>query len=91
MTHPIVMEEWVDNASCPACGRRQGCLVNHKAVLEKEEPTLELTTVSSAHKALRKLAKDDFDVMITDYKMPDMNGLELLEHLNINSGQRVNI
>lgn len=40
-----------------------------------------VTTVGSAEEALPLLEGDRFHVLVTDYAMPGMNGLELLEHL----------
>lgn len=39
----------------------------------------EVEGVDSARKALKHLEKDGFDVLLTDLKMPDMNGMELYE------------
>jgi CheY-like chemotaxis protein len=41
----------------------------------------QVTTVGSGREALRKLLKERYDLLITDIKMPDVNGLELLERI----------
>ncbi|MFP4186152.1 MAG: PAS domain S-box protein [Thermoplasmata archaeon] len=46
--------------------------------LEKEEEELDVTTVQSPTKGLELLEERDFDVIVSDYQMPDMDGLELL-------------
>ncbi len=46
---------------------------------------LEIVSVLSAEEALSKIASMHFDVVISDYKMPGMNGIEFLEALR-NSG-----
>ena len=40
-----------------------------------------ITQVLSAEQGLKKLEEENFDVVISDYKMPGMNGLEFLEEL----------
>lgn len=35
----------------------------------------------SAHEALEKLATQNYDVLVTDISMPEMNGMQLLETL----------
>ncbi|MFX0113827.1 MAG: PAS domain S-box protein [Candidatus Hodarchaeota archaeon] len=52
-----------------------------KSYLTQEEPIFELTTVTSAHEALISLEKGYYDIIISDYRMPDMDGLSLLEQL----------
>ena len=44
-----------------------------------------MTTFCLARDALNTLCerKDDFDVMITDVNMPDLDGFQLLEHVRI--------
>jgi len=41
----------------------------------------QVTAVGSGREALRKMIKDKYDLLITDIKMPDINGLELLERI----------
>ncbi|MFW5953474.1 MAG: response regulator, partial [Candidatus Natronoplasma sp.] len=52
-----------------------------KIFLEKEEEKLDVTTAQSPRKALELLEKEDFDVIVSDYQMPDMDGLEFLEEV----------
>jgi DNA-binding NtrC family response regulator len=40
----------------------------------------DVVSVPSADAALKQLAVATFDVLCTDYKMPGMNGLELISH-----------
>ncbi|MEF8836059.1 MAG: PAS domain S-box protein, partial [Candidatus Thermoplasmatota archaeon] len=40
-----------------------------------------LTTAQSPKKALELLEKEEFDVVVSDYQMPDMDGLEFLEEV----------
>jgi len=49
--------------------------------LLKQNQELEITAVNSAANALRKMEEQDFDVIVCDYQMPVMDGLELLEKL----------
>jgi two-component system, sensor histidine kinase and response regulator len=46
-----------------------------RRVFRKE---FEMALVASAADALRELGKGSFDVVVTDYAMPGMNGIELL-------------
>ena len=41
----------------------------------------EITSVISAEEGLEKLAKEQFDAIIADYRMPKMDGLEFLEEV----------
>ncbi len=47
----------------------------------KGHNNFKITAVLSAEEALKKLAKEDFDVIISDYRMPGMNGTEFLEEV----------
>ena len=40
-----------------------------------------VTTVGTGREALRKLLKERYDLLVADVKMPDINGLELLERI----------
>ena len=46
-------------------------------ILESEG--YQVTLASSASEALEKLEQDKYDLMLSDVKMPGMNGFELLE------------
>lgn len=52
-----------------------------KRFLKKENKQLEITTTTSAEEALEILQKDKHDIVVSDYKMPEMDGLEFLETL----------
>lgn len=45
----------------------------------KLSSSFEITSVESAKAALEILKSEHFDAIVTDYEMPDMNGLELLK------------
>lgn len=42
-----------------------------------------ITTVDRGEDALNKLAKEDFDLMISDVKLPGMNGIEVLKEARV--------
>ena len=50
-----------------------------KIFLEREKEKLDLTTVQTPKKALELLEKQDFDVIVSDYQMPDIDGLKFFE------------
>ncbi len=47
--------------------------------LEREDSRFNVTTVNSAKKALNLLEEQYFDAIVSDYKMPDMDGLDFLK------------
>ena len=44
----------------------------------------ETTWFTSGEEALRELTERDFDVVLTDLKMPGLGGIELCEHVTAN-------
>ncbi len=60
---------------------------DEKAVLEtakiflEREQELKVDTSLSAQDALDRVKRDRFDVIVSDYQMPGMNGIELLKNL----------
>lgn len=47
--------------------------------LEDEDDRLNIETAGSAEKGLEILEENDFDAIVSDYQMPEKNGLEFLE------------
>ena len=60
-------------------------LTARKTVLE--ELGHKITTASSAAEALEHFNSHKFDLVVTDYKMPRMNGLELIAQLRAQAPQ----
>ncbi len=54
-------------------------LAARKSVLE--ELGYMIVTAAGAHEALEHLSGAQFDLIVTDYKMPGMNGLELISNI----------
>jgi CheY-like chemotaxis protein len=54
-----------------------------KLFLEKIYEELDVTPVESGFEALEKLKKERFKLIISDYQMPGMNGLELLREIRL--------
>ncbi|MEF8873845.1 MAG: PAS domain S-box protein [Candidatus Thermoplasmatota archaeon] len=47
--------------------------------LEEESKSLSVDTFSGPEDAIKRLKKKDYDVVVSDYLMPDMDGLEFLD------------
>jgi DNA-binding NtrC family response regulator len=52
-----------------------------RILLNQKEPDLEIVVSSSVNDALEKLENEEFDVIISDFLMPDYSGLDMLEAL----------
>ena len=52
-----------------------------RILLNQKDPDLEVVVSSSVKDALEKLEKEEFDVIISDFFMPDYSGLDMLEAL----------
>ncbi len=52
-----------------------------KLFLEKEDSRFEVETVESAKKGFNKLSDGEFHVVVSDYMMPEEDGLEFLDRL----------
>ena len=53
-------------------------LRSFKRALKLRRPAWEVTTLSSASEALELLAQSHCDVFVTDYEMPNVDGVQLL-------------
>jgi len=58
------------------------------STLEDLEIPVKITEASSGFEALRLLPREDFDLVVTDINMPDINGLELVAFLKGNARYR---
>ncbi len=56
--------------------------------LEGLDPPVKITEASSGFDALRELPREDFDLVVTDINMPDINGLELVSFVRGNPRYR---
>jgi len=54
-------------------------LTQAELYLEKKNENFEIETVNLAEKGLDMLEEDQYDIIISDYQMPKMDGLEFLE------------
>ena len=60
-------------------------LIARKAVLE--EIGYKVSTAKSGEEALQLYAERKFDVVVTDFKMPKMNGIELIQEIRKSDSQ----
>src|SRR5580704_13925384 len=66
---------------------RQG-LIARRSLLQ--ELGYNISTATSGDEALELFSKQNFDVVVTDYKMPRMNGVELIKRIRgAQSGVRI--
>lgn len=58
-----------------------GFLEQARIFLEREYERLNIDTATSAEKGLKLIEKNDYGAVISDYKMPEMDGLDFLKVL----------
>lgn len=58
-----------------------------KMLLQDIDSSLEIYNASSVDEALEKISAKNYDVIISDYEMPNKNGLDLLKKLKENNNQ----
>ncbi|MFA5363680.1 MAG: response regulator [Candidatus Bathyarchaeia archaeon] len=56
-------------------------LILKRSLTEKMPTKFELTATDTAAKGLAKLEKENFDIIILDYRLPDMTGIEVVKQL----------
>ncbi len=49
-----------------------------KIFLKRENKNFRIDTTDSAEKAMKKMKRKNYDIIVSDYKMPKVNGLEFL-------------
>ncbi len=60
-----------------------------KIFLERKNESFKVTTVRSPDKALAELKENNFDVIVSDYQMPEIDGLELLKIIREEMGMKI--
>jgi len=55
------------------------------STLEELEMPVKITEAASGFEALRHLPREQFDLVVTDINMPDINGLELVSFVKNNT------
>jgi two-component system chemotaxis response regulator CheY len=56
--------------------------------LEELDGPVKITQVENGFEALRYLPREQYDLIVTDINMPDINGLELVSFVKSNSSYR---
>jgi PAS domain S-box-containing protein len=60
-----------------------------KTFLEREDPQLNVDIVEGGAEALERLRTPEYDAVVSDYQMPDVNGLEFLKTVRDDWGDDV--
>ena len=58
------------------------------STLEELDVAVKVTEANSGFEALRFLPREEFDLVVTDINMPDINGLELVSFIKSNERYR---
>jgi two-component system chemotaxis response regulator CheY len=58
------------------------------STLEELDSPVKVTEACSGFEALRLLPREDYDLVVTDINMPDINGLELVSFVKSNARYR---
>jgi two-component system chemotaxis response regulator CheY len=58
------------------------------STLEEIDMPVKVTAACSGFEALRLLPREDYDLVVTDINMPDINGLELVSFVKSNAKYR---
>ncbi len=58
------------------------------STLEEMDSAVKVTEACSGFEALRLLPREDYDLLVTDINMPDINGLELVSFVKSNAKYR---
>jgi len=54
-------------------------------LLRKERFVWDIETANSVDEAIKLLAQDDFDLVVSDFNMPERDGLDLISEMRLNS------
>ncbi len=52
-------------------------------LLKKSNLDIQITIAVTGHQAINEMESTEFDLVLLDYNMPDLSGLEVLQHVNI--------
>jgi CheY-like chemotaxis protein len=63
------------------CVDDDSALLRLTSIYFREDEQIKIVGVSSPVKALELLETDDFDMIVSDYQMPDMDGISFLKEL----------
>ncbi|MBN1328034.1 MAG: response regulator [Candidatus Heimdallarchaeota archaeon] len=79
--YPLIEERTLNIVKILLVDDEEELLVATKLYLEKTEKNLQVIPVSSVKSAMNLIKNESFDIIISDYLMPEKNGLEFLTDL----------